>query len=126
MRNDWRDLIAPTLSLLGSTSTLLCCALPALLISLGMGAVMAGLTSAVPGIIWLSQYKVPLFLGAGAMMAISSALYWHQRAQPCPLDPAQARACMRLRRSSAWMLGASWVLLAVGIFFAFIWPVIYL
>jgi hypothetical protein len=42
---DRRTLIGPTLSLFASTSTLLCCALPALLITVGAGAVMAGLTS---------------------------------------------------------------------------------
>ena len=39
MRGDWRDSIGPTLALFGSASTLLCCALPALLISIGAGAV---------------------------------------------------------------------------------------
>ncbi len=41
MRGDWRDTVLPSLALFGSTSTLVCCALPALLISLGAGAVMA-------------------------------------------------------------------------------------
>ena len=54
---DRRVLIGPTLSLFASTSTLLCCALPALLITLGAGAVMAGLTAAFPGIMWLSANK---------------------------------------------------------------------
>ena len=35
MRGDWRDTVLPSLALFGSTSTLLCCALPAVLISLG-------------------------------------------------------------------------------------------
>ena len=54
-------LLAPTLSLFASTSTLLCCALPALLVTIGAGAVMAGLATNVPGYIWLTERKVPLF-----------------------------------------------------------------
>jgi hypothetical protein len=53
------------LSLFTSLSTLLCCALPALLITLGLGAVMAGLVSNFPIIITLSKYKIWLFLVAG-------------------------------------------------------------
>ena len=45
--------VLPTLTLFGSFSTLLCCALPALLVSLGAGAVTIGLVSAVPQLIWL-------------------------------------------------------------------------
>jgi hypothetical protein len=76
MRGDWRDSVAPTLALFGSASTLLCCALPALLISLGAGAVMAGLTSAIPGIMWLSAHKNVLFVLSGALMTVSTVLWW--------------------------------------------------
>ena len=72
MRGDWRDAVLPSLALFGSTSTLLCCALPAVLISLGAGAVMAGLTTAIPGLMWLSAQKNVLFIAAGALLAVSS------------------------------------------------------
>ena len=75
MRGDWRDTIAPTLALFGSASTLLCCALPALLISLGAGAVMAGLTSAIPGIMWLSAHKDVLFVLSGLLMPLQSLIH---------------------------------------------------
>jgi len=45
------------LSLFTSFSTLLCCALPALLVTLGLGAVMAGLVSDLPFLRTLSLYK---------------------------------------------------------------------
>ena len=38
----WRQTILPSLSLFTSVGTLLCCALPALLVTLGMGAALAG------------------------------------------------------------------------------------
>ena len=45
------------LSLFTSIGTLLCCALPALLVTLGMGAVLAGFISMSPWITNISNYK---------------------------------------------------------------------
>ncbi|WP_430403285.1 hypothetical protein [Hyphomonas sp.] len=107
------------LSLFTSTGTLVCCALPALLVSLGAGAVMAGLIEAVPQITWLGRNKVLVFAIAGAMIALSGAWQWHARSLPCPIDPAAARACTRARRVS-WIVW--WISLAaflIGGFFAF-------
>ena len=42
-----------SLALLGTT----CCALPIALVSLGMGSVVVSLVSALPWLVWLSQYK---------------------------------------------------------------------
>jgi len=126
MQGNWRDGVAPTLALFTSASTLVCCALPALLISIGAGAVMAGLTSTIPGIMWLSAHKGPLFLFAGLMLLGCAVLVWQQRHSPCPLDPLKAAACMRLRRYNAWTLGIAAATLATGVFFAYLWPLIYL
>jgi hypothetical protein len=117
---DPRDTLAPTLSLFASTSTLICCALPALLVTLGLGASLAGLVSAAPWLVALSQVKGWLFLGSGLLL--SGAAFLHRRARrlPCPADPAQARACTRLRAVSGWMLGISATLWAIGFFFAFL------
>ncbi len=107
------------LSLFTSTGTLICCALPALLVSLGAGAVMAGLIEAVPQITWLGRHKVEVFIFAALMIAASGLLQWRARNMPCPADPAQARACTRARRLS-WMVW--WISVAafvVGAFFAF-------
>lgn len=111
-----------TLALFGSFSTLLCCALPALLVSLGAGAALIGLVAAVPQLIWLSEHKVPLFLFAGVMITLSGMLRWINRGAPCPADPAKAKACMRLRRASAWIFYFSLVMYVTGVFFAFIAP----
>ena len=114
-----RTLLAPTLSLFASTSTLLCCALPALLVTVGAGAVMAGIASNVPGYVWLMERKVPLFILSGVMLALAVFMRWRSRHAPCPIDPAEARACARLRRTSGWLLYASVVVYLVGGFFAF-------
>ena len=79
---DRRSLIGPTVSLFASTSTLLCCALPALLITIGAGAVMAGLTAAVPGIMSLSANKGPLFIASGVLLSASALMQWRARNAP--------------------------------------------
>jgi hypothetical protein len=107
------------LALFGSMTTLVCCALPALLVALGMGAVTAGLVTAVPQITVLSANKGWVFAGAGAMLALSGILMWSQRNAPCPADPALARACMQARAVSLWVWLAATVLFAIGAFFAF-------
>jgi hypothetical protein len=109
-----------TLTLFASMSTLVCCALPALMVALGAGAAMAGLISAAPQLVVLSEYKVPLFIFAGGMLAFSGVLRHRNRYAPCPADPELARACRRLRRMSAWVFGASVMLYLVGFFFAFV------
>ena len=107
------------LSLFTSTGTLVCCALPALLVSLGAGAVMAGLIEAVPQITWLGRNKALVFGIAGTMIALSGAWQWHARSLPCPIDPAAARACTRARRVSWIVWWTSLAAFLIGGFFAF-------
>ena len=104
---------------------MLCCALPALLISLGAGAVMAGLTSAIPGLMWLSAQKNALFIAAGALLAVSSIVGWRQRSAPCPTDPERAANCLQLRRFNARLLTTSWLAYGCGLFFAYIWVLVF-
>lgn len=120
MRSAFRETAAPTLALFASVSTLLCCALPALLITIGAGAVMAGLAANVPGLVWLTAHKGPLFIIAGLMLAGATVLKWQGRNAPCPIDPAQAKACMRLRKVGTVILGIAIVTYIVGAFFAFL------
>lgn len=107
------------LTLFTSTGTLICCALPALLVSLGAGAVMAGLIEAAPQITWLGKNKAWVFAIAGALLLASGGWQWHARSLPCPADKAQAAACARARRVSWIVWGLSVALYAIGAFFAF-------
>ena len=54
----WLLTFFPSISLFTSFATLLCCALPALLVTLGMGASLAGLIGTFPSITFLSNYKI--------------------------------------------------------------------
>lgn len=109
-------------SLFTSTGTLLCCALPALMVSLGAGAALAGLVSAVPGLVVLSEYKEWVFGMSAVMLALGGVAQWRNRFAPCPIDPAQRDACMKTRRVSAWVYAVSVALFASGVVFAFVLP----
>jgi hypothetical protein len=109
-------------SLFASTGTLVCCALPALLVALGAGAALSTLVASVPGLVWISEYKELVFAAAGLMLVISGALQWRSRFAPCPLDAALRRACLRTRKISAQVYGASVALYVLGGWFAFIQP----
>ncbi len=114
--------LASMLSLLTSGSTLVCCALPALLVTVGAGAALSSVFSAVPQLIWLSEHKDGIFLGAGAMLAIAGFLQWRARSLPCPIDPALAAACARTRIVAVRVYGLSLAIFSVGGFFAFVAP----
>jgi hypothetical protein len=118
------DIKAPSLApaiaaLFASSATLVCCALPAALVALGAGAVMAGLVSAVPQLIWLGQHKALVFGFAGALLALAGAWQWWARSLPCPIEPRAAAACMAARRWGwrIWFVAVGIYL--IGGFFAF-------
>lgn len=117
-------LTVPALSLFTSAGTLICCALPALMVSLGMGAVLAGLVSAVPQMVWLSEHKALVFCVAGAMIIMAGIMQYRTRHLPCPADQRQAAACNRLRKISLGIYAFSVVAFLIGAFFAFAAPYI--
>jgi hypothetical protein len=107
-------------TLLASAATLVCCVLPAVLVSLGAGAALVGLVSAFPQLVWLSEHKAGVFAVAGVLLAASGVMIWRARSLPCPVEPAAARSCRRLRKISTVLYGASLVSVAVGAGFAFV------
>lgn len=113
---------AAATAVLASTATLVCCVLPAVLVSLGAGAVLVGLVSTFPQLVWLSEHKGLVFGLAGALLAAAGAVLSWTRRLPCPADPAAARQCRRLRTVSHWLYGIAAALYAVGGFFAFVLP----
>jgi hypothetical protein len=101
---------ASLLSLFTSGGTLICCALPALLVALGAGA---------------AENKGITFGAAGLMLALAGWLQWRARFEPCPADPALAAACMRTRRISRNIYFFSVAMTLIGAFFAFIAPLLF-
>ncbi len=82
------------LTLFASTGTLLCCALAILLVSLGLGATVAAITSSFPVFITLSQYKVWIFTLSGGLLASTAWLMWRSQGQ-CPVEPSVSELCQR-------------------------------
>ncbi len=109
-------------SLLASGATLLCCVLPAVLVSLGAGATLVSLVSAVPQLVWLSEQKLFVFAVAGGLLLASGLMIWRARRLPCPVDPVAARTCMRLRRINTSLYGFALASFLVGATFAFVIP----
>ncbi len=118
--NIYRQTIFPILTLFTSLGTLLCCALPALLVTLGAGVALAGFISVAPWITAISKYKVVVFVVAGILLALSSYFLWVNRNTPCPIDEKQAKACMFLRKFSLYIIIVSIIIYIVGFFFAFL------
>jgi hypothetical protein len=121
-----REAVMSSLALFTSLGTLLCCALPAALVAIGAGAVLAGLVTAVPQIVFLSEHKAVLFAVAGVLLAASAVLRYVNRNAPCPADPRMAASCARLRRIGGVALYGSMGVYAIGFFFAFVAPLVLL
>ncbi|HKU14327.1 MAG TPA: hypothetical protein VJQ52_08010 [Steroidobacteraceae bacterium] len=113
---------ASAAALLASSATLVCCVLPAVLVSLGAGAVLVGLVSAVPQLIWLSEHKLLVFGIAGGMLILSGIMLRRAAYLPCPTEPIAARACMRLRRVSSVLFWCAAVAYAIGASFVWVLP----
>ena len=103
-----------------STGTLLCCALPALLVTLGLGAALAGLITAVPQLVWFSEHKDAFFAFAAVMLAAGGVMQVRARRLPCPADAALAAACARTRRVSQAIYVSALSIYATGFFFAYL------
>jgi mercuric ion transport protein len=63
-----RSLWLQYLSLFSSLGTLVCCALPSLLVLFGLGATVASVLSAAPWLVKLSQHKRWVFSIAGTLI----------------------------------------------------------
>jgi hypothetical protein len=112
------------LSLFASSSTLLCCALPALLVAIGAGAVLAGIATNFPALVWLSEHKHITFGFSAVMLGISGWLQWRARSEPCPVEPQAAQSCERTRVISGRVFLASLIIFAIGFVFAFVLPLL--
>ncbi len=113
----------PVVTLFFSLSTLVCCALPALFVALGLGATFVSFLGVFPQLIWFSEHKTPVFIVAGVLLAVT---WLARRAVPqeCPTDPALAAACTRARRLSRIIFAVSVGAYVVGLFFAFLAPLL--
>lgn len=121
--NRLRDSSVSVLTLFTSTGTLVCCALPILLVSLGMGAAVVSLTSAAPWLITLSEHKLWVF-GLSFLCLLLCAWFIYRPGRACPTDPVLARQCQRLDALNRWIFWGSVAVWSTGFFAAFLlWPI---
>lgn len=119
-----RDGFINYFTLFGSMSTLICCALPTLLVSFGLGAVLAGVASNVPALIWVSEHKIQVFAFSAAMLSLNGLMLWKNKDAPCPIDPKLRDACITGRKTSRNIYFISLGIFFVGFFFAYILPIL--
>lgn len=119
-KNSNKSLWVSSIALFSSLGTLVCCALPALMVSIGAGASLAGFISVFPELTLLSDYKEVTFGLSGVLLLFAAYLFWRSRHDPCPVDPQQAKACRVLRRFSKGAIILAGILYGIGFFFAFI------
>jgi len=117
-----RNVILSAATLLSSAGTLVCCVLPAILVALGAGAALAGVVTAIPQLVWLSEHKPLVFGIAFALLIASGGATLYSRNLPCPTDPVAAQSCQRLRRLNVAFYAIALVSFALGLTFAFILP----
>jgi mercuric ion transport protein len=117
-----RSAVLNYFSLFTSLSTLLCCALPSLLVLFGLGASVASMLSFMPWLVTLSRHKQWTFAVSGTLIALSfvNAYYIAPRIrarQCCADDPSACEEATKLSRVLLWVSAAIY---GVGIFVAYV------
>lgn len=109
-------------SLFTSLSTLLCCALPSLLVLVGLGASVASMLTFMPWLVALSRHKQWTFTISGILIALSFVNMYYVsprvRAKQCKAD--DSTACDDASRLNRVLLWVSAVIYAVGVFVAYV------
>ncbi|MFV1996439.1 MAG: hypothetical protein ACC641_00375 [Acidiferrobacterales bacterium] len=106
-------------TLFTTTTTLVCCAIPIALVTFGLGATVAAMTSALPFLIVLSKYKVWVFAFSGLMLAVT-AWFMFRPGRSCPVDPQLAALCERAQKWNQRIYWSSVALWGIGFFAAFL------
>jgi mercuric ion transport protein len=110
-------------SLFSSFSTLICCALPSVLVLLGMGTTVASLLSAAPWLVSLSRHKIWIFSVAGVLIAMSFVMTYAiaprlRQGEACEAeDPATCGEVSRVSRVILWGSAGVW---SCGFFVAYL------
>ena len=109
-------------SLFTSVGTLLCCALPSLLVLAGLGASVASTLSALPWLVALSRHKQWTFTVSGILIALSflNMYYIAPQLSANACAPGNPSACETASKFSKVLLWASAAIYVVGFFSAYL------
>ncbi len=110
-------------SLFSSFSTLICCALPSILVLLGLGTTVASLLSAAPWLVSLSRHKIWTFSIAGTLIAVSFVMTYViaprlQQGEVCEAD--DPTTCGEVSKLSRGILWGSAIIWSGGFFVAYL------
>jgi mercuric ion transport protein len=110
-------------SLFSSFSTLICCALPSVLVLLGMGTTVASLLSAAPWLVSLSRHKIWTFSIAGTLIALSFLMTYFiaprlRVGEVCEAD--DPTTCGEVSKVSRVLLWGSAIVWSGGFFVAYL------
>jgi mercuric ion transport protein len=110
-------------SLFSSFSTLICCALPSVLVLLGMGTTVASLLSAAPWLVSLSRHKIWTFSIAGVLISLSFLVTYLiaprlRRGEICDAD--DPTTCGEVSKVSRLLLWGSAIIWSCGFFVAYL------
>ena len=110
-------------SLFSSFSTLICCALPSILVLLGLGTAVASVLSAAPWLVSLSRHKIWTFSIAGALILGSFVMTYViaprlRNGEQCDAD--DPNTCGEVSRISRVILWCSALIYAGGFFVAYL------
>ncbi|MBY0517062.1 MAG: hypothetical protein K2P81_09150 [Bacteriovoracaceae bacterium] len=108
------------LSLFTSFGTLICCAIPSLLVALGMGATLVGLIGQFPQLVWLSEHKAWLFGSSLIMLTVTFFIRRWSANQPCPIEAREA--CERTKKWSGIVYWGAVGINLFGVIFTFVLP----
>jgi mercuric ion transport protein len=106
-------------TLFTSTGTLICCAIPIILVSFGFGASVAALTQIFPLLIFLSIHKIWIFTFSGVLLIISGWLIYRPN-RLCPSDPELGLLCYQAQRWNVRFFWLSTLIWGIGFFAAFL------
>ena len=107
------------ITLFTTSSTLLCCALPILLVSLGLGSVVASMNYNIPGMFWLAQHKYWTLVLSALMLSFLAWMIWRPN-QSCPSDPELAQHCETSKMWNKRIFLVSVIIWSIGVFFSLI------
>ena len=119
-----RERFFTTLSLFTSSGTLICCALPALLVTLGFGGALAGILSNAPWLIELSRHKIWVFATSGILLGITAFMIYGgptrqtAAAEFCNTDTGACETAGRFTRLTFWF---SLSIYLVGLFTGYLY-----
>ncbi|RDX37282.1 hypothetical protein DZA50_02495 [Kangiella sp. HD9-110m-PIT-SAG07] len=110
------------LVLFASVPTLICCALPILLVSLGMGSVVASMYGEhFPWLNWFAKYDLITF-GVTALILIITGAVLYRSNRSCPTDPELAAACESAQKWNRRFYWSAIIIWLIGAFSAYILP----